>query len=73
MKQKVFKKKLINMEEYERINKLIREDCCGFEWFPEYEITQDFVDRIQKFVDTIVFIELLYNGNFDECIVIYKD
>ena len=40
---------------------------------PEIESTENFVERIQKFVDTVAFPEVQYNNNFNECIVIYED
>lgn len=76
MKQKVFQKILLNntQEEHEKISELNKKHYGGvFYWHAEYETTQDFVDRIQRFADLVTFPELQYNSNFNECIVIYED
>ncbi len=76
MKQKVFEKILLNdtQEEHEKISKLNKEHYGSvYCWIPEYETTQDFVNRIQKFAERVTFPKLQYNSNFNECIVIYED
>lgn len=62
MNQKVFEKEII---EYKSISEGLVEPSL-------YENTKDFVKRIQKFAGSKRSIQLYYNKDLTECIVVYK-
>lgn len=62
MNQKVFEKEII---EYKSISEGLVEPSL-------YENIQDFVKRIQKFACSKRSIQLYYNKDLTECIVVYK-